>query len=255
MGRKTKKEEKDRISQSSRGKQNDETKAEKKSQGFSEITRICSLSRFLNNSFSPLVASKISEYRLNDSSLTVMSDRQIIQVYIGKLVEFRSKMAYFAGIRGSLFFAFLYEELQNATNDNERDEIWKPILDKNGKSIITTLFYQLCNPNCKKSRFKIMQRVIDVCNKNGTALLNALDIDDITKKDVVSSSLSSIYSSPILLQPLASNIQKDFCNNLSEEHLPTLKKRISFLVDKILTNCPVEVKKKSSPISIQFIGG
>ncbi len=123
MGRKTIKEDKDRISQSSLSKQNEQAKAEKKSPGFEEITRICSLSRFLNDSYSPMVSSKINEYRQNDSSLTGMSDRQIVQVCNGELLEFRSKGAYFAGIRGSLFFSFMYKELQKATNDDDRAEI------------------------------------------------------------------------------------------------------------------------------------
>lgn len=63
-------------------------------------------------------------------------------------------------------------------------EIWNPILNKNGKSIITTLFYQLCNPKCKESRFKIILRKVEVSNKK--SLLNALDIEDITNADIIS---------------------------------------------------------------------
>jgi len=184
-----------------RNKRKDESKGKKNGQGFNKINRICSLSRLLNESYSTLITSKIEEYRKNDALLAEKSDSDIIQHYIRKLVEYRSKMAYFAGVRGKMFFAFLHEELEHATNDSDRDQIWSNILNKNDKSILTTIFNQLCNPRCEKSRFKLMQQVIDV--SNNIELLTALDIQEITDSDSLFSSLASIMAPRAIQKSLA----------------------------------------------------
>lgn len=231
----------ERIGRTTRNKRKDESKEKKNGQGFNKIIRICSLSRLLKESFSTLITSKIEDYRKNDSSLAEKSDRDIIQHYIGKLVEYRSKMAYFAGVRGKIFFAFLQEELEHATTDSDRDQIWSNILDKNGKSILTTIFAQLCNPTCEKSKIKLMQKVIDV--SNNIELLAALDIREITDSDTVFSSLASILAPQAIRRSLAIELRTSFCNNLSEELFSTLRKRIEFLVDDILSGHSKDTKK------------
>ncbi len=231
-----------RNSQATRTKRQKESKEKKKKQVFNKITRTCSLSRFLNESYSTLVTSKIEEYRKNDALLAEKSDRDIIQHYIGKIVEYRSKMAYFAGVRGCLFFAFLNEELQKAPSDYDRDQIWSNILDKNGRTLKTTIFTQLCSPQYKKSQIKSMQKVIDF--SNNIELLNALDIQEIIDTDI--SSLSSIVAPSAHLKPLSFELKKSFRKNLSEELFSTLKNRIEFLVDDIIVDHSKDMKKKKS---------
>ncbi len=71
-----------------------------------------------------------------------------------------------------------------------------------------------------------------------------MNIREITNAGTNSSLLSSIYAPSALLNPLSSEIKTNFCNNLSEELLPILKKRISFLVDDILNGRSKDIKKK-----------
>jgi len=244
MDTRAKKEYNERIGHTTRNKRKDESKEKKNGQGFNKINRICSLSRLLNESYSTLITSKIEEYRKNDALLAEKSDSDIIQHYIRKLVEYRSKMAYFAGVRGKMFFAFLHEELEHASNDSDRDQIWSNILNKNDKSILTTIFNQLCNPRCEKSRFKLMQQVIDV--SNNIELLTALDIQEITDSDSLFSSLASIMAPRAIQKSLAIELKTSFCNNLSKELFSTLRKRIAFLVGDILSDHSKDTKKMKS---------
>ncbi len=118
MGRNTKKKAEDRITHT--GTANcKETKEKKDAQGYGNVTRICSLSQFLNKSFSPIVANKIKEYRLNDALLTNKPDHSVVKDYIETIVEHHSKTDYLAGVRGSLFFP-IYTKQSN-----------RPILKKN----------------------------------------------------------------------------------------------------------------------------
>jgi len=164
MGRTTKKKAEDRITHTATANLV-ETKKKKEYQGYENVTRICSLSRFLNKSFSPTVVSKIQEYRLNDESLTDKPDYLVVKDYIKKIVEHHSKAAYLAGIRGSLFFAYLYEAMEDADSDEDQNEIWNELCGRNGRTLKTSLFDQLCNFTPQGiTPLPFIDRVNEVCN-------------------------------------------------------------------------------------------
>ncbi len=229
MGRTTKKKAEDKITHTNTANRA-ETKAKKESSGYKNVTRICSLSRFLNKSFSPIVTSKIQEYRLNDESLTDKSDYQVVREYIKKVVEHHSKTAYLAGVRGSLFFAYLYEAMEFADSDDERDEIWRELCGKNGRTLKITLFDQLANFTPKRiDPLPFIEQVNEACDEYN--ILDTLKIPEIDGRSSVRKSLST-------------QIQTAFNNNLTEEILVKLKKRIAFLVDDIMVESDEETKKK-----------
>mmetsp|Transcript_9363 Transcript_9363/g.19939 ORF Transcript_9363/g.19939 Transcript_9363/m.19939 type:complete len:324 (+) Transcript_9363:193-1164(+) len=229
MGRTTKKKAEDRITHTATANLV-ETKKKKEYQGYENVTRICSLSRFLNKSFSPTVVSKIQEYRLNDESLTDKPDYLVVKDYIKKIVEHHSKAAYLAGIRGSLFFAYLYEVMEDADSNDERNEIWSELCGRNGRTLKTTLFDQLCNFTSQGiTPFPFIDRINEVCEEY--IILDTLTIPEINGRSFVRSSL-------------AIQVKTTFDNNLTEEILVKMKKRITFLVDDIMVECDEETKKK-----------
>ncbi len=131
MGRITKKKSKYRNSHTANANYN-ETKEKIYTQGYRNITQICLISRFLNNSFSPIVANKIKEYRLNDALLANKPYYLVVKDYIKMIEEHHSKAAYLAGSRGNIFFAFLYKVMEQANPKNNTMKFGGTIVRKTG---------------------------------------------------------------------------------------------------------------------------